>query len=285
MSDNLIKADLHVHTTASDGIKTPSEIVKIAKSNNLNAIAITDHDTIEGLNEAIETGNYLDILVIPGIEFSCSYEDLEVHVLGLFIDYKNKLYNEITNKLKLHRLKRTHRIIEKLNALGMDISIDEVNKLCNNSIIGRPHIARILVDKGYVSNIDEAFKLYLDKGRVAYFPRFKITINEAIEIIQKSNGISVIAHPGIYNIDINHLLNQFNFDGIEVYHSKHKEEQECVYRKIALERNLIITGGSDYHGDCISKNIYIGCKYVDLTLQLKNDKLRNYIINRGGENE
>lgn len=259
------KLDMHIHTTASDGKLTPIEVVELAIKKNLKGIAITDHDTVNGVIEAREY-NQNDIIIIPGIEFSCIKNNNEIHLLGYFIDYKNDNIINITNKIITHRKNRADKIIKKLNNIGVNIKVEDVLNESKGKSIGRPHIARVLINKNYVNSINEAFEKYLAKGRPAYVKRYKLSLQEGIDLIHNANGIAVIAHPGLLDNSINlkTLIHSYNIDGIEVYHSKHSENQEKQFYKIAINDNLIITGGSDYHGDRKEIAFDLGDKYIDV---------------------
>ncbi|MBS4535982.1 PHP domain-containing protein [Clostridium sp. D2Q-14] len=258
------KADLHIHTTASDGKYSPSDIVNLAIRENLNLIAITDHDTIEGIDEAINKSKiYDDFTVIPGIELSTIYNDNEVHLLGYFIDYKNKDLINLLKKIKEYRYNRAKKIVNKLQNLNINITFNEVLKELKGENIGRPHIARVLVNKGYTENISEAFNEYIGKGKKAFVDRYRLSFKKGIEIIHKCNGIAVLAHPFLLDVNINHLIDNFSVDGIEVYHSKHSKEISNKYLNLAKSKNLYITGGSDFHGDKSEDSPNIGDSYIE----------------------
>lgn len=263
-----MKFDLHVHTNHSDGRLTPSKMVDLAVEKGLNGIAITDHDTTTGINEAIEQSNkYNNFRVIPGIEFSSQYQDESVHILGYFIDYKNDSINDTTKALKFNRIQRTKKIINKLNNLNLNITIEDVKVFADEDFIGRPHIARALINKGYVYTIQEAFDRYLNRGKPAYVSREGLSIEEAINLIQNNKGIAVLAHPGLLknrNIIINHCIS-LGIDGIEYIHSKHSKEDSELFYRIVEDNKLIGTGGSDCHGDSTNKPLLLGKIFIDIT--------------------
>ncbi|WP_349239062.1 PHP domain-containing protein [Petroclostridium sp. X23] len=245
--------DLHVHTTASDGSMTPSEVVRYAAKKDLSAIAITDHDTIAGVEEAYIVGNKVGVEVISGIEISV-HDKQELHILGYFVDLHSNELNITLDRLKEYREKRNPRIIEKLNGLGMDISMSEVKQIAGTGVVGRPHIAQIMVQKGYVGSVDEAFSKYLDNGKLAYVERQKLLPQDGISLIKKSGGLAVLAHP-IYlrkeDDELEVLLAQlidYGLDGIEAYYSEYPADISRKYRALAKRLNLVITGGSDFHG-------------------------------------
>lgn len=248
--ENMGIADLHIHTTASDGTYSPSEVVKKAKDMGFKAIAITDHDTIDGLEEGKAAGKKLGLEVISGIELNTFIYGKEIHILGYEFDANNKGFLALVESLGRARKKRVNEIISKLNELGLNITIDEVvQQNATSSAIGRPHIAQVLVKKGYVSTIREAFDKYIGINCPAYVYRYKLTPQEAVRKIKEANGIPVIAHPFLIGYDqiINELI-PYGLKGIEVYHSDHNQEQSEHYLRLAQKYNLLITGGSDDHG-------------------------------------
>lgn len=243
------KSDLHIHTVYSDGILTPTEVVNWACNKKLTDISITDHDTTEGVEEAISEGLLRNINVIPGIELSCVEQDYEVHMLGYFIDYKSNKLKEFTNTLKKAREDRNIDIIKKLKKLRIDISLEEVKEISKEGNMGRPHIAKALINKGIVDTVEGAFKIYLGRGKPAYVDRFKVTTIEAIDLIHSLGGVAVIAHPGLISSQkvLHYVINQ-NIDGIETIHFKHTEEQVEYFSDLANKLELIQTAGSDCHG-------------------------------------
>ena len=261
-----MRFDLHVHTNHSDGILSPCEMVDLAAQLKLNGIAITDHDTVSGIEDAIVRSlRYNNFKVIPGIEFSCIYNEEEAHILGYFIDYKNPDIINITNKLKEARLGRGVEIVKKINSLGMNLTVEEVKDFSGEDYIGRPHIARALIKKGYLSNVQEGFDKYLNKGKPAYIERYKMTIKDTISLIKNSGGISILAHPGLLkdrNV-IEHSI-AMGIDGIECIHTKHTKNEMKLFSEIASSNNLIATGGSDCHGDIVRGSLLLGSYFVDI---------------------
>lgn len=244
--------DLHTHTNYSDGLDSPTELIDKAINKGLDGISITDHDTIDGLLEAINYTKEKNIFhIIPGIEFSSLYLENEVHILGYFIDIKNKELLSMTSKIKLSRWDRGIAILDRLSDLDIILPrIDIINESKTNGFIGRANIARKLVEYKYVENINEAFEKYLNIGKPAYIERFKLSIKDTINLIHKSGGLSVLAHPGL--IDDQSVLDKClnnGIMGIECYQSKHTQDQTDEYIDFCKKHNLIITGGSDYHGD------------------------------------
>jgi len=271
------KADLHIHTTASDGLLSPEEVVKWARAKRLAAAAITDHDTVGGIDAAVDAAKGYELEIIPGIEFSTVYEEEEIHILGYYIEHREQWFRDMLEKLHNSRYERAQKIIGKLNGLGIDITLDEVMAVAEDGILGRPHIARAMINKGYISNIKDAFKLYIGKGCPAYVERYKLSSVEAINIIRKVGGVSVLAHPGlIRNKNLIKEIVELSIDGIEVYHSKHDEAITRDALRIANARNLLITGGSDCHGikvnnEPILGNFTVDYKYVELLKEAANN--------------
>lgn len=248
------RIDLHLHTTYSDGSLSPLEVMTHARCANVTTLAITDHDTVDGLPDAFEAGASLGIEVIPGIEISSRYGDSELHVLGYFLDWKDAALQRELAHLKETRHLRNAQIIQKLNELGLEISYDEVRALAGDVSVGRPHIARVLMDKGYVATAKEAFERYLAEGAAAYVPRELPDPAEAIALIRAARGVAVLAHPvwlhrGGEGIDkLCERLKAAGLQGIEAHYSTHRPEQTTEYLNTARRLDLLVTGGSDFHG-------------------------------------
>lgn len=247
--------DLHTHTTASDGSFTPSQLVRYAKQKGVTVIAITDHDTIDGNVEAMTEGEREAVTVVPGVEISVDYAPGSMHMLGFFIDIKNTALSEKLRLLQDSRADRNPRIIEKLNALGVNINYQEVIDISGGGQVGRPHIAQVLLQKGYTRSIQEAFDRYLGKGAPAYLDKFRMEPADAIGMIIGAGGVPVLAHPFTLNCanadELEHLIKNLvslGLAGIEVYYSEHSSKQVSVYESLAGRFNLLITGGSDFHG-------------------------------------
>jgi 3',5'-nucleoside bisphosphate phosphatase len=248
-------ADLHLHTTASDGILTPTEVVFAAKEKGLSAIAITDHDTTSGLEEALAEGKRIGLEVLPGIELSTLSGEREIHILGYLNEWNSKTLQGILSKIIESRQNRAHKIIEKLNLLGLEIQLANVEEIAGAEFVGRPHIARAMQKKGYIKDIKEAFTVdYIGRGGRAYVERFIISPEESIKTLLSIGAIPVLAHPGylsqgkpISEEEIA-LLKSRGLRGIEVYYNMHNPEQTVLYKSIAEKYNLLLTGGSDCHG-------------------------------------
>lgn len=255
--------DMHIHTTASDGTLTVKEIITAAMEIGLEGIAITDHDTIDGLEEAEQLGKRLKFPVIPGIELSTESDEKEIHILGFFIDYHLSWVKDKLAVLQQARVKRILKMVDKLKKLRYDVYEDEIFQCAGESSVGRPHIALVLQRKGYISSVQDAFEHLIGKGCPAYVPRFKLTPCEAISFICDAGGVPVIAHPGLSRCDELILpLCDYGLKGIEVFHPDHNMYDELRYLKMAKENKLIVTGGSDFHGFKGSMDKILGSKSV-----------------------
>lgn len=243
-------ADLHIHSTASDGRLTPKEIVNQASKAGLSLIAITDHDTIEA-HRILANSSIPDRLqIITGVEFSTDLPDVEVHILGYQIDIDNPILLEQLNLMENDRLHRVHKILKKLDALGFTLEYDRVLKIAGAAkSIGRPHVAKALVERGYFPSVSDVFNQLLYKNGPAYVPHYKLTPLQVIEIVHQCGGKAVIAHPGLVGNDavVQNII-EAGIDGIEVYHPKHSQEAVDKYLALAKKNGLAITGGSDFHG-------------------------------------
>ncbi len=246
--------DLHIHTIYSDGTWTPREVVSRAKKLNLAAISITDHDSVAGLEEAITTGEELGIEVVPGIEMSTDVGENEIHILGYYLDWKEKKFLARLEKFQAARAERNQKLIKKLKELGMEINHGELKGLSGRGVISRLHIARLMVRKEYVSSIGNAFERWLNPGKPAYVKKMNVSPFQIIELISKTGGVPVFAHPFLSKRDdlIPHLA-KAGLKGIEVYHSAHDSRVTQHYQKVAQKYHLLITGGSDCHGEAKDK--------------------------------
>lgn len=258
--------DLHNHTTASDGLLTPSELVYWAKRKGLKAIAITDHDSTDGIDEAIRMGRETGIYIVPGIELNTQIDEKEIHILGYFIDKELPWFQQLLTKIRNARIGRAKKMVENLQKIyGFDINYEEIQEgTKGNGSIGRPHIARLLVEKGIANSIGEAFEKYIGADSPAYVERFKITPLEGIKMIKKAGGVPILAHPGLlYNNSIVAEIISQGVLGIEAYHINHTEHESEYFVKLAKKRNLIITAGSDCHGELVSGEPTVGSVAID----------------------
>ncbi len=281
------EVDLHTHSTASDGTLSPSELILEAKRQGLKAIALTDHDTTQGLGEAKKTGEREKIEVIAGCELSVEYPSGQMHILGLWLpDIPSKL-NSVLKFLRDKRHFRNRHILEKLAKLGIHIDYEEVKEVAKGESIGRPHIATILVNKKVVSSIQEAFEKYIGPKGKAYVPKIKLTPDKAIEVLKEEGATVILAHPFSLNLTYESLkqelkkLKELGLDGLEVFYSEHTEEQTNVYLKFAKELNLVVSGGSDFHGK-VKKDIHLGVGKGNLHLPYSIvENLKEYRLQKG----
>ena len=258
--------DLHVHSNQSDGTLTPSEVAQLAHEAGLSAIALTDHDTVSGVTECMETGNALGLEVIPGIELSADFHGKEIHILGLNLDLSNPILDTTLKSFVEARERRNTKMLEKLQALGFNITQSDLSQSEALSIIARPHFARALMNKGYVQTLDEAFEKYLTPGKPAYVKKAAPDYKDCIDFIHAVNGKAILAHPYIYKFTNRNpfpLINELVYhglDGIEVLYPKHYEPEIHRLTQYCQSHQLIITGGSDFHGDN-KPDIQIGCGF------------------------
>ena len=244
----MTKTDLHMHTYHSDGFLSPEKLIERANSQNIKILSLTDHDNVNGIDEAVEYAKKYDIEVIPGVEISTDIRDTEVHILGYFVDPNNKELEHYLNFFREERHKRALRIVKKLNILGLNITIDDVLVFAKNSAIGRPHIAQALLAKGQVKSFFEAFYKYIGNHAPAYERKVHLSPQSAFKIINDAGGLSFIAHPGdMPEILIKELIDA-GVDGIEVIHPSHSPAQVRFYRGIVNQYFLLESGGSDFHG-------------------------------------
>ncbi len=257
--------DLHTHSTASDGIYSPTELLHKAKDVGLRVLALTDHDTTDGLEEAMQTARALDIDIIPGIEINTDVGGGEVHVLGYFLEFQRPEFQAVLKVLRDARERRGQRMVELLNEHGVNISWERVREIAQGSV-GRPHVAEALLEAGYVQTPGEAFDSYIGRDCYAYVPRYKLTPKDAVLLIASANGLPVIAHPielpGLYELR-NWLpdLCEAGMVGLETYYGPYTPENERELLALAHEYKLIPTGGTDFHGPGIHPTP-LGGRYV-----------------------
>lgn len=243
--------DLHIHTTASDGILSPTQVVEEAKKLGLRAIAITDHDTTLGVAEAMESGKVLGVEVVPGVEINTEENGRDVHILGYIIPYQDERFEGKLKEQREARVKRIYRILEKLDSLGVHLEPEDVlsRNVGDEASVGRPHVAQALVDKGFLETMDQAFAYFLGRHAPAYVPREGMGSTEAVSFIKSFSGIPVLAHPGLLDRDdwIPGLV-EAGLLGLEAYYSRHGERKTQRYKDKARQFGLLVTGGSDFHG-------------------------------------
>jgi predicted metal-dependent phosphoesterase TrpH len=247
------RADLHSHTTMSDGTQTPTEVVELAAQLGLGAVAITDHDTTGGFEEAYQAGEKLGVEVIPAVEMSTVYDNQSIDILGYFIDPNHLAFRKLLDKQRTIRQTRNRLVLDKLETLGISIDIKEIDAqqegTSTEKNAGRVHIGQILVERGLVGDLNEAFDKYLGADGLAFVSLNNTSPQESIEAVKACGGVTVIAHPGLYKRDdLIPIIAKMGLTGLEVNHPDHTEEDKRRYAALAQQLNLIPTSGSDYHG-------------------------------------
>jgi len=240
--------DLHSHSTCSDGVLDVSELIQAARTAGVSALALTDHDTVEGLDEAIVHGREAGVEVIPGVEISAYYRSVAIHVLGLFIDHRQSWLREFFQEAARQRIDRIHQIVGRLRALGLEMTPEEVFAQSSHGTVGRPHVARALVAAGHVEDLDEAFDKYLKDDGPAYVGYERLDLSEALSMIHRAGGVSSLAHPIVMKDD--ELIAPMARQGLmalEVFHVDHSEAKMKTYAELADSLGLLTTGGSDFH--------------------------------------
>ncbi len=244
--------DLHTHSNCSDGSMTPTELVAHAAERGLSAIALSDHDTIAGIDEALEAGEKYGVEIVPAIEFSVQSET-ETHILGFYIDHKSQLIKDALEKINSVRHQRTVNTCNKLRDLGFDVTMEEALAIAPSGIIGRAHFARILTEKGYTSSVKEGFDKYLANGRPAYDGTQYLTASDAVKLINDLGGVSFVAHPHLIRLNDADLrkflieLKSCGLCGLEGYYNEYTDEMQNYFQKLAVDLGLEICGGTDYH--------------------------------------
>jgi hypothetical protein len=241
--------DLHTHSTFSDGLLSPSELVARAAQVGLQAMALTDHDTVDGVDEAVAAGEVHSVEIVPGVELSAASGEREVHILGYFIDPQHRLFRAALQQFRAARQARAEKMVAQLNRAGVSIVMEDVMQQAGSSPIGRPHVAQALLQKGHVQSFQEAFDKYLQRGAMAFVPKERWSPRQAIELIHAAGGVAVIAHPvlGTDGSTLESLVSQ-GLNGIEVIHPLHGEMEREDFNAFTRRHHLCRTGGSDYHG-------------------------------------
>ncbi|MBA3958389.1 MAG: PHP domain-containing protein [Parachlamydiaceae bacterium] len=262
MSD--FRADLHCHSTCSDGSFTPIELVQLAKQIGLNGLSITDHDTIAAYETAVEAAQQANITLLSGVEFSAGHKGVSVHILGYAFPFHSPLLQAFSQKHQLRREKRNLDMIALISAQGMPLTLEEVLGFSPQAVgsIGRPHIALAMSKKGFVASPQDAFKLYLTEDKPCFVKGEMFSVEETIDTLHQAGGVSIIAHPHLIKDEatLRDLLNM-PFDGIEGYYARFQPYQNARWLDIAKKKNWLITGGSDFHGD-FKQNSSLGSSWV-----------------------
>jgi predicted metal-dependent phosphoesterase TrpH len=265
--------DLHSHTTASDGARSPRELVRLAARHGVRVLAVTDHDSTSGLPEAIDEAAHHGIEIVPGLEINCDVPGAEIHVLGYCVDWQAEWFEAFLAEQRAERTARVHRIVERLTELGVPLTAEEVFAICKEGSPGRPHVAQAMIKRGYVKSVREAFDRYLRAGGPANVPRRRLTPIEAVAVIRRAHGVPVLAHPGLADRDalIPELV-QAGLAGIETYYPEHSAGQIEAYRALCRTHDLVATGGSDYHGPHTGRASTLGSPHVPLDVwhELRN---------------
>lgn len=272
--------DLHLHSTASDGSFSPQELVQLASKLQLKAIAITDHDSVDGITPALRAGRkHAKLEVIPAVELSSVLKNRDVHFLGYFINHKSVWLEDCLSKLRQSRLERAAKMVKSLRKGGFDIVIKDVLEEAGKGSVGRSHVAKVMLKKGQIDSINEAFNKYIGRDRPCYVEKYSYPPEEVISIIKKIGGIAVLAHPGLSLVD--EEIPQFikcGIKGIEVLHSEHSKEDISRYSRLADKLGLIKTGGSDCHGLESARGVLIGsmkvpdCYYEQLKAEWESSR-------------
>ncbi len=252
--------DLHLHSNISDGVFSPGRLIELAAGAGLEAAAITDHDAIDGVEQALSAGLDCRIEVVPGVEISTHEQNTEIHILGYYPEAEK--LKKILAELRLERYRRMEKILSRLSSLGINLPPDDVFAEAEPAAPGRLHLARAMLKNKLVQNIAEAFTLFLQQGRPAFVPRSALEPAQAIMVLRDAGAVPVLAHPGLKGRRILEKLIPLGLRGVEVFHPDHNPELQRYYYGRALEKGLLITGGSDFHGDCSYRAIKPGCVAV-----------------------
>ncbi|MGH2398229.1 MAG: PHP domain-containing protein [bacterium] len=257
-----MRIDLHTHTTASDGLLPAERLVRLARDAGVGILAVADHDTTDAVDTAIAEGRRLGVEVIPAVEINTDVDTTEVHVLGYYIDHHQNWLQEFLTRQRDGRVNRAARMVEKLNALGIPITYDRVRAIAGGAV-GRPHVARALIETGAVASTEEAFEKYLGRNGPAYVERLKVTPQEAVQVILKAGGIPVLAHPGWgVREEMIAPLVEGGLEGLEVYYPDHTPAMVTRFLEIAAQFRLLVTGGTDFHGGDLAAGVGVGSQYV-----------------------
>lgn len=278
--------DLHSHTKASDGEKSPEELIDLAISKNITTLAITDHDTIDSLEAAERyAATKENFLFIPGIEMEATVSKGQMHILGLFIDYKDKTFLSKLSYIKNARNSRNEKFIEELNKMGYEITLDELKEISGGNTIGKPHFARIFLKKNYIQTKNEMFDRFFNQPPLNQYQKSSYTPQDVITMLKNAGGTVILAHPQTLKLKKEELikklkeLKSYGLDGLECYHSKQTSEQMKEFREIAKELNLLISKGSDYHGPIVKPETELGTGNNNNIVSNEEDIILNNLLN------
>jgi 3',5'-nucleoside bisphosphate phosphatase len=263
--------DLHTHTTASDGTLSPRELVRAAARRGVRVLAVTDHDSTDGLRDALdEAEHHRPLTIVPGLEINCDVPGAEVHVLGYLVDHEAAWFQDFLREQRAERVARVHRIAARLAELGLPIDPAEVFAIVKEGSAGRPHVAQVMVQRGYVKSVREAFDRYLHVNGPANVPRKRLTPAEAVRIIRRARGVPVFAHPGLADRDalIPELI-EAGLLGIEAIYAEHSAAQTAYYQDLCRRHGLVATGGSDYHGERSGRTNPLGHPPVPMSVYVE----------------
>lgn len=266
--------DLHIHSTHSDGVLSPAQIVEQAVELKMTTISLTDHDTVSGVDELIAAaGDRLD--TVPAVEMSSIHDDMDIHILGYYIDHREGELLEYLEEFRVFRAERVKKILANLSVDGVKLDYERIKSLAQNGSLGRPHIAEALKEKGYVNSINEAFARFLGYHSPYYEPKMEITPKEIVQKIKRVKGVPVVAHPGaMISTGLIYQLIMDGCAGIEVWHPEHSRRQEQELSELAIKNGLLMTGGSDYHGYRSGSQIgRWGCREIEVEMLRKHRKL------------
>jgi predicted metal-dependent phosphoesterase TrpH len=260
--------DLHSHTTASDGEHPASMLMELARAAGVTHLAVTDHDTVDGLEIAEREASAHGITLVPGIEISAFMHGRELHILGHFVDRRNAALASFGARLREERTRRMTEMVERARQMGYPITMNDVLFIAGDANLGRPHLARVFVEKGWCLDVREAFDRFLGDGKPVWVDRFRLTTKEAIDLIHGAGGTATVAHPGVNKVEKFELekLKAEGLDGVEVMHSDHHPGQKEKYLQICATLELVATAGSDFHGEKVAPGRRLGTASMDPVL-------------------
>lgn len=281
----MMRVDLHTHTTASDGLLSPEALIALAREAGVGVLAVADHDSTDAVDPAMAAGARVGMDVIPAVEINTDSDESELHVLGYYLDHHQPWFQQFLQQLRDGRVNRAVKMVEKLNAMGISIDFARVQALAEGAV-GRPHVARAMVEAGVVGSTEEAFEKYLGRNGPAYVERMKLSPQEAVQVILRAGGIPVLAHPGWgVKDEMIPLLTQSGLEGLEVYYPDHTPATVVHYLELAQRFGLLVTGGTDFHGGDLATKVGPGSQYVpaDVVEKLKARHADKHSARIGGQ--